>query len=45
MYIYDYTGKMIDITTSNYYTLPSKGLYHIIIIENDRKIDNFDVIY
>lgn len=45
MYIYDCTGKMIDITTSNYYTLPSKGLYHIIIIENDRKIDNFDVIY
>ena len=45
MYIYDCTGKMIDITTSNHYTLPSKGLYHIIIIENDRKIDNFDVIY
>ena len=45
IYIYDCTGKMIDITTSNHYTLPSKGLYHIIIIENDRKIDNFDVIY
>ncbi len=45
IYIYDCSGKMVDIATSNYYTLPSKGLYHIIIIENDRKIDNFDVIY
>lgn len=45
IYIYDCTGKMIDITTSNHYTLPSKGLYHITIIENNIKIDNFDVIY
>ena len=45
MYIYDCNGKMIDKTTFNHYTLPSKGLYHIIIMENDIKIDNFDVIY
>ena len=45
IYIYDCTGKIIDITTSNHYTLPSKGLYHITIIENNIKIDNFDVIY
>ena len=45
IYIYDCNGKMIDKTTFNHYTLPSKGLYHIIIMENDTKIDNFDVIY
>lgn len=45
IYIYDCTGKMIDIATSDYFTLPSKGLYHIIIIENNIKIDNFYVIY
>ena len=45
IYIYDCNGKMIDKTTFNHYTLPSKGLYHIIIMENDIKIDNFDVIY
>ena len=45
IYIYDCNGKMIDKTTYNHYTLPAKGLYHIIIMENDIKIDNFDVIY
>ena len=45
IYIYDCNGKMIDKTTFNHYTLPAKGLYHIIIMENDIKIDNFDVIY
>ena len=44
IYIYDCTGKMVDITNSDYYTFSYKGLYHIIIMQNDIKIDNFDVI-
>ena len=36
---------MIDKTVFDHYALPAKGLYHIIIMENDTKIDNFDVIY
>ena len=45
IYIYDCAGKMIDKANSDHYTLPSKSLYHIIIMQNDIKIDNFDVIY
>lgn len=45
IYIYDCAGKMIDKTKLDHYTLPSKSLYHIIIMQNDIKIDNFDVIY
>ena len=45
IYVYDCNGKMIDKTVFDHYALPAKGLYHIIIMENDTKIDNFDVIY
>ena len=45
IYVYDCNGKMIDKTVFDHYALPAKGLYHIIIMENDKKIDNFDVIY
>ena len=45
IYIYDCAGKMIDKANSDHYTLPTKSLYHIIIMQNDIKIDNFDVIY
>ncbi|MBR5238539.1 MAG: InlB B-repeat-containing protein [Paludibacteraceae bacterium] len=45
IYIYDCNGKMIDKTVFDHYALPAKGLYHTIIMENDTKIDNFDVIY
>ena len=45
IYVYDCNGKMIDKTILDHYALPAKGLYHIIIMENDTKIDNFDVIY
>ena len=45
IYLYDSTGKLISTSNSNYYQLQIKGVYHIVIIKENIKIDNFDVIY
>ncbi len=45
IYIYDCTGKIVGKSILDHYCLPYKGLYHIIIMQNDIKIDNFDAIY
>lgn len=45
IYIYNSAGKLINTSNSRYYQLPIKGVYHIVIIKDNIKIDNFDVIY
>lgn len=45
IYIYDSAGKLINTSNSRYYQLTIKGVYHIVIIKDNIKIDNFDVIY
>jgi hypothetical protein len=45
LYIYDYTGKMVDKTDLSYFQLPFKGVYHIIVKIGDKKQNNFCVIY
>lgn len=45
IYIYDCTGKIVGKSILDHYCLPYKGLYHIIIMQNDIKIDNFDAMY
>ena len=45
LYIYDYTGKMVDKTDLNYFQLPFKGVYHIIVKIGNKKQNNFSVIY
>ncbi len=43
--IYNSTGKLIKQTKSSYFTLPQKGIYHIIITKNNNIINNFTIIY
>lgn len=45
IYIYNNAGKLINTSNSRYYQLPIKGVYHIVIIKDNIKIDNFDIIY
>lgn len=45
VYIYDSTGKLISCSFDNRYTLPLRGVYHIIITNCNKNINNFSIIY